>query len=115
MPDMFPEIVGAWHRTSLREIKPAEAPDPVPAAAIEQIRAAAYEGPGSLDARVYQLPTSAVALDVVQRWRPAPDTIFFYADRFFVVVQWQSADRKSLQEFVASLEKKLTIPANRSR
>lgn len=110
MPDMFPEIVGAWRRTSLREFKPAETPDPVPQAGIEQIRAATYEGPGKLDVRVYQMSTSAVALDVVQRWRPAPDTIFFYADRFFVVVAWQSADRKSLQDFVATLEKKLSPP-----
>ncbi|HEY1497692.1 MAG TPA: hypothetical protein VGF49_24215, partial [Candidatus Solibacter sp.] len=100
MPDMFPETVGAWHRTSLRELKPAEAPDPVPQAGIEKIRAATYEGPGKLDVRVYQMSTAAVALDVVQSWRPAPDTIFFYADRFFVVVHWQSAERKALQDFV---------------
>ena len=114
MPDMFPETVGAWHRTSLRELKASEAPDPVPQAGIEKLSDATYEGPGKLDARVYQMSTSAVALDVVQRWRPAPDTIFFYADRFFVVVAWQSAERKSLQDFVASLEKKLT-PPNRDR
>ena len=115
MPDMFPENIGAWHRTSLREFQLAEAPDPVPQAGIEQIRAASYEGPGKLDVRVYRMSTPAVALDVVQRWRPAPDTIFFYADRFFVVVHWQSAERKSLQDFVASLEKRLTVPANRDR
>ncbi len=53
------------------------------------------------------MSTPAVALDVVQRWHAAPDTIFFYADRFFVVVKWESADRKALQEFVALLEKRL--------
>ena len=56
--------------------------------------------------RVYQLTSSAAALDVVQRWRPAPDTVFFYSDRFFVLIQWQTADRKALQEFVGALEKK---------
>jgi hypothetical protein len=107
MPALFPESVGAWHRTSLRDLKAAEAPDPVPQAGIEKIQAASYEGPGKLDVRVYQMTASAVALDVVQRWRAAPDTIFFYADRFFVVVKWESAERKALQEFVAALEKKL--------
>jgi hypothetical protein len=107
MPDIFPENAGLWHRTSVHELSAAEAPDPVPQAAIEKLRAASYEGPGKLDARVYQMSTPAVALDVVQRWHAAPDTIFFYADRFFVVVQWQSADRKALQEFVALLEKRL--------
>src|ERR1017187_6595330 len=105
MPDPFAEVAGAWHRPSVRELAPSSAPDSVPPAAIERIRAASYEGPGQLDARVYQLTSPAVALDVVQRWKPAPDTVFFYSGRFFVVVQWQSADRKALQEFVATLEK----------
>jgi len=56
--------------------------------------------------RVYQLTSPAAALDVVQRWRPAADTVFFYSDRFFVLIQWQTADRKALQEFVGALEKK---------
>src|ERR1035437_6866531 len=106
MPDIFTEMVGAWHRTSVSELPPAAAPGPVPRAAIERIRAASYEGPGKLDARVYQLISPAVALDVVQRWTPAPGTVFFYNGRFFVLIQWQTADRKALQEFVATLEKK---------
>jgi hypothetical protein len=47
-----------------------------------------------------------VALDMAQRWKPAPDTVFFYNGRFFVLIQWQTADRKALREFVAALEKK---------
>jgi hypothetical protein len=76
---------------------------------VERIRAASYEGPGKLEARVYQLTSSAAALDVVQRWRPAPDTVFFYNDRFFVLIQWQTADRKALHEFVGALEKKFPV------
>jgi hypothetical protein len=106
MPDIFTETIGAWRRTSVSEVPPSAAPDPVPAAAIERIRAASYQGPGKLTARVYQLTSPAVALDVVQRWTPAPDTVFFYNDRFFVLIQWQTADRKSLHEFVGALEKR---------
>src|ERR1035437_8367540 len=85
-PDIFTAGGGAWHRPSVSEL-PAAAPGPVPPADIERTRAASYEGPGKLDARVYQLTSPAVALDVVQRWKPAPDTVFFYKDRFFVLVQ----------------------------
>jgi hypothetical protein len=109
MPDLFTEVAGAWHRTSLRELPPSLAPDSVPAAAIERIRAATYEGPGKLEARMYQLTSAAVALDVVQRWRPSPDTVFFYHDRFLVLIQWHTADRKALQEFIGALEKKFTV------
>ena len=109
MPDLFTNTAGAWHRTSLRELPPSLAPDSMPPAAIERIRAASYEGPGKLDARVYQLTSPAVALDVVQRWKPVPGTVFFYSGRFFVLVQWQTADRKALQEFVGTLEKKFAV------
>ena len=105
MPDLFTAVVCAWHRTSLNEVPPPSATDSVPPAAIERIRAAPYEGPGKLDARVYQLTSPAVALDVVQRWKPVSGTIFFYSGRFFVLIQWQTADRQSLQQFVATLEK----------
>jgi len=107
MPDAFPENLGAWHRAGpVREIPPDQPPDALPVKSVEAIRAAAYEGPGKLEARVYALPSSAVALDVVQRWSPRPDTVFFYQDRFFVVVQWQAAPRKELQSFLSSLEKR---------
>jgi hypothetical protein len=112
MPDAFPATVGAWHRVSLRDwtasdlVAAAQVPDPVPPASIERLRAASYEGPGKVEARVYQLTNAAVALDVAQRWAHAPDTVVFESDRFFVVVRWSAAERKSLQEFVRELEKK---------
>src|ERR1035437_8099521 len=108
LPALFTDVAGAWHRPYVRDPPPSAAPDPVPPAAIERIRAASYEGPGKLDARVYQLTSSAVALDVVQRWKPVPGTVFFCSGRFFVLVQWQTADRKALQEFVATLEKQFS-------
>ena len=43
---------------------------------------------------------------MVQRWKPAPGTVFFYSGRFFVLIRWQTADRKALREFVGALEKK---------
>jgi hypothetical protein len=103
MPDIFTEVVGAWHRTGVRDLPPP--------AGIERLRAASYQGPGALDARVYQLTSPAVALDMAQRWKPSPDTVFFYGDRFFVIIRWRTADRNALREFVAALEKK--FPARR--
>jgi hypothetical protein len=105
MPDVFPETLGGWHRVGpVREIR--ERPDEIPVRTVEATRAASYEGPGKLDARVYALATPAVALDVVQRWTPRPDIVFFYSDRFFVVVQWQTTEKKALQAFLSALEKR---------
>ncbi len=107
MPDLFPESVGAWHRTAASDLTAATAPDGIDAALVEKVRAARYEGPGKLDARAYQLTSSAVALDLAQRWHATADTVYFYQDRFLVVLKWQTADRKALQEFVAALDGKL--------
>jgi len=106
MPDVFTETIGAWHRTSAGELPPSAASGAVSPAVVERIRTATYEGAGKLDARVYQLTSPAAALDVVQRWTPAPGTVFFYSGRFFVRIEWQTADRKALQEFVGILEKR---------
>jgi len=107
MPDLFPESVGAWHRTAASELTAATAPDGIDADVVQKVRTASYDGPGKLDARAYQLTSAAVALDIVQRWHATADTVYFYQDRFLVVLKWQTADRKALQEFVAALDAKL--------
>ena len=104
---VFPETVAGWTRTSLRDVSAADAPDPVPRSAVVSVQAAQYEGAGKLEARAYELARSAVGLDIAQRWRPAADTVFFWAQRWFVVIRWQEADRKALQQFTSALEKRI--------
>ena len=110
-PDLFPPTVATvWRRTALRSLQPSEAPDPVPRTVINWLQSASYEGPGKLEARTYGVVSPGVALELVQRWRPSADTVFFYRDRFFVVIKWQDADRKALQAFVRELQMRLGKP-----
>ncbi|HEY1240508.1 MAG TPA: hypothetical protein VGF16_08115 [Bryobacteraceae bacterium] len=110
-PNLFPPTVaGVWHRTALRELSPGEAPDPISRSVINRLEAASYEGPGKLEARVYELESPGVALEMVQRWRPSADTVFFYRQKYFVVIKWQDADRKALTAFVNEVEKRLGQP-----
>jgi hypothetical protein len=60
-----------------------------------------------LEARVYLLDSAEVGAALGTRWRPSADTVFFNHGAYFVVIKWQSPDRKALQEFVAELQKKL--------
>ena len=85
----------------------SEAPDPVPRTSVERLQVAAYDGPGKIEARVYELSSFEVGLDLAKRWRPSADTVFFQQGRYFVVVKWQQADRKALQEFMREMEKRL--------
>ena len=111
LPDLLVETVaGVWHRTALEHPPVSDAPDPVPRSAVEQFQSATYEGPGKLQARVYALDSPAVALDLVQRWRPSADTVFFNRGRYFVVLKWQDADRKALNAFASELQKRLGKP-----
>jgi hypothetical protein len=106
--DLFPETVAnVWRRAAVRNLPVSEAPDPVPRTSVERLQVASYEGPGKLEARVYELSSPGVGLNLVQRWRPSADTVFFYRGRYFVVVKWQQADRRALEEFVRELEKRL--------
>jgi hypothetical protein len=113
-PDLFPETVaGVWRRGEMRDMPVSESPDPVPRNEVERLREAAYEGPGKLQARVYQLRSAAVGSLLAQRWRPSADTVFFDVGRYFVVVKWQAADRKALQQFLKELETKLGAAVKR--
>jgi hypothetical protein len=102
-PEMFPKTAGAWHRTSLQISKEAAMPG------TERVLMAAYEGPGKVEARVYQLRSAALAADVMRRWTPTADTVAFESDRFFVVVRWQAAERAALQEFVRGLQQRMRV------
>ena len=106
-PAVFPDTLAGWTRTSLRDLSVSDAPDPVPRNSVVSVQAAQYEGMGKLEARAYELTGSAAGLDIAQRWRPSADTVFFWAQRWFVVIRWQEADRRALQEFTSALEKRL--------
>ena|ERR1051326_7126858 len=114
--DPFPDMVAAvWRRTAMRDVPVSEAPDPVPRSSVLRLRTAEYQGPGQLEARAYELTSSAVALDLVQRWRPSSDTVFFNPGRFLVVIKWQQADRKALQDFVREMWRRLSPGSSPSR
>jgi len=106
--DLFPPTVASvWTRTALRDTPVDESPDPVPRTAVKRLRTATYDGPGKLEAREYELDSDTVGITLSQRWQPSADTIFFARGRYFVVIKWQSAERKALQAFVQELQKRL--------
>jgi hypothetical protein len=108
-PDLFPQRVGGgWSLVEVRDLGPSDSPDPVPRNSVERIRAATYKaGDAEIQARVYLLSSAEVGSALATRWRPSADTVFFDHGPYFVVVKWQAADRKVLQEFVSDLQRRL--------
>ncbi|MFN7999139.1 MAG: hypothetical protein U0Q18_36300 [Bryobacteraceae bacterium] len=95
---LLPPVVDqVWQRRQVRETSPS------PARA-KRAYEAAYTGPGSLTAVVYELDSSAAALDLAQRWKPAADTVFFCEQNYFALVKWDRSDRKALSGFVRGLQ-----------
>jgi hypothetical protein len=107
--DLFPQSVGGvWNLAEAHDLGASEAPDPVPRNSVERIRAATYKaGDAEIQARVYLLSSADVGAALGTRWRPSADTVFLNHGLYFVVVKWQGADRKAVQEFVAELQKRL--------
>ncbi|MDQ6705413.1 MAG: hypothetical protein M3Z85_05555 [Acidobacteriota bacterium] len=60
-----------------------------------------------MDLQIYELRSGPAGLDLVQKWRPAANTVTFYTDRYFTVVDWDRADRDSLRSLIGRLEKAL--------
>ena len=106
--DLLPAMVLEWKRTTLGAAAPDSAV--IPQSSIRRVQSATYEASGKVEVTLYELSSSAAALDAVQRWRPAADTVFFYHDDLFVVVKYRDADRKALNAFVAALDKHLMPP-----
>lgn len=106
-PALPETVAGGWRRTASRDVPPAEAPEPLAPKTVRRATSAGYEGPGKAEVTLWELNSSASALDAVQRWRPRPNTVFFYKDNLVVVVKWEGADRQAIGDFVRALEKLL--------
>ncbi len=103
---LLPETVGeSWRRTALRDVPPADAPEPPARATVRRVVRADYAGPGQVEATLYELTSSTAALDAVQRIPPEPGRVFFYKDEYFVLVAWRDAEREAVGEFVRALER----------
>lgn len=106
---LFPQQApGGWTLVEARDVPASEAPDPVPRNSIDRLRAATYKsGDAEVDARVYLLTSPDIGSALGARWRPSAETVFFDHGPYFAVIKWQGADRKSLQAFVADLQRRL--------
>jgi len=69
---------------------------------------AEYEGPGTATVELFELTSSAGGLEMVQRWRAAPNTVVWYSPRFFVVVRWNSPDREAVHSLIRTLQKEFS-------
>jgi hypothetical protein len=104
--ELLPQTVAdVWRRTDLRDVPPGELPEPPARGTVRRVVRAGYAGPGRIEVTLFELASSGAALDAVQRFPHAAQTVFFYRDEYFTVVRWEDADREAVGSFVRGLEK----------
>jgi hypothetical protein len=74
---------------------------------LKRAQVAEYEGPGRLEAEVYELTSDAAALEMEQTWRPIVDTVVFHQSGYFTLIRWQNASRGDVSAFVLDMEKRV--------
>ncbi len=108
MPVLFPSVVAEfWKLKESAALPPSSAPENVRRLGLKRAERATYDGAGTITADVYELTSSAAGLELVQTWRPAADTVFFYKETYFVLVKWERAEKPAVTAFVRALEKRL--------
>ena len=107
-PALFPPVAAESWKLKESVVQPvSSAPDNVRRLGLKRAERAIYEGEGTITVDVYELTTSAGGLELVQTWRPAADTVFFYKETYFAVVKWERAGKPAVTAFVRDLEKRL--------
>jgi hypothetical protein len=102
---LFPGTVGPWKLKQAADLAAERAPDAIRKLGIRRAGSATYEGPGTLDVRIYELTSPAAAFEAEQQWRPVADTVAVHKDSLFTVVHWQGADRAAVSVFIREMEK----------
>jgi hypothetical protein len=106
-PEFPATVAGGWHLKSSQLFPAAAAPEFERQIGTRGWWKALYEGTGSATVDVYELTSSAGGLEMVQKWRPAADTVVWYTPQYFVVVRWHGGDKAMVSALIRALEKQL--------
>ena len=102
---LFPAAVGAWKLKQSSDLAPNQIPEQIQRLGVRRAGSAVYEGAGSLQVEVYELTSSAAALETEQTWRPAANTVAVHHESYFTVIHWENAERAAVSAFVREMVK----------
>jgi len=103
--EILPMNLGEWRRTAVEQIPAEEHKEELKRMGIKAARRGMYEKNGQrVTAAVYQFGASAVAFELVQKFRPEPGKIAFHQGNYFVVLESQTSDATVLNSFASILE-----------
>ena len=103
---LFPSSVGGWKLRQSSDLPPGAIPEPIGRLGVRRAATAGYEGAGTFKVEIYEMTSSAAALEAEQTWRPVADTVAFHRESRFTVIHWENAARASVSEFVREMQKR---------
>lgn len=102
---LFPGSVGTWKLRQSSDLPAGAIPESIGRLGVRRSGSGEYEGAGTLRVEIYEMTSSAAALEAEQTWRPVADTVAFHRESYFTVVHWDGAARGSVPEFVREMQK----------
>src|SRR4051794_35288041 len=102
---LFPAEAGAWKLKQSGDLPPGQVPEGIRRLGLRRAGSATYEGAGTLAVEVYELTSSAAALEAEQTWKPAANTVGVHHDSYFTIIHWENADKAAVSGFVREMVK----------
>ena len=98
------ELPGGWRLEGSADLPSAEAPQLVRSLSLKRALRARYQGPASLTVTFFEMTTAPAAFELVQKWRPAPGTLFLHHKAWFLLIESPGSSNAALSQVATALE-----------
>jgi hypothetical protein len=104
MPD---RTEGGWKKESSGALDASKRPEWMERLGVRDAQSIQYSGPIDVEVYLFQLSSSAAALECTQLWKKAPGSSVMMKENYFLVLRTQHPNREMLMDFSRALEKAL--------
>lgn len=98
---------GGWKQASNGPVDASRQPEWLSRLGLQQSRSVKYSGSIDVEADIYELKSSASALECMQLWKRSPAESVLLKGNLFIVLRSNHPNREMLMDFSRALEKAL--------
>lgn len=99
---------GGWKRTGLDALDASKKPEWMTRLGVKDAKRATFSGPIDVETDLYEMGSSAAALECTQLWKRVPSESLLMRDNYFIVIRSQHPNREMLMDFSRALEKEIS-------
>ncbi len=98
---------GGWKQKSLGPLDPSKRPEWMERLGVKAAQQAHYAGPIDVEVFLFQMSSSAAALECTQLWKKVPSESVMMKESYFVVFRSDHPNREMLMDFTRAFDKTL--------